>query len=274
MSEEGTSKLRHDVMRAILPAFSFSLTPEQKENVFQSFSDLSKYFALLQKESDRGLVSTINRKLPPLKLYLEDIEHMVDLLKPVSLNPTILTDEYEYANLSELQGEKQKVLRKLLITADTSDGFSIALNLKSDSADLSVIGAEQPNMRGVFDQVLDYLRERKEYAIMLSRFAFFCFLFLVASLAPLLFDRFDVTYAGLLIILAAVVAISTILGLTQSFLATHRYSTILLTYGSNAPSFWKRNWEKIAIAVVSGLINLVIGIILGWGARFLPGPPK
>jgi hypothetical protein len=72
----------------------------------------------------RKRVSTINRRLPPLKLYFEDIEHVADLLKPISSNPAILADEYEFEKLSELQEVKQKVLRKLLIKAATTDGSS------------------------------------------------------------------------------------------------------------------------------------------------------
>jgi len=79
----------------------------------------------------KPLLNSIRRQLPPVKLYLDDLEYIVRLLKSVSSEVTIKTQEHEFSNLSELSQIKEKVLRELEIESRSA---YISLNLATKSA--------------------------------------------------------------------------------------------------------------------------------------------
>ena len=215
----------------------------------------------------KRLISTIVRKLPPIKLYLEDLEYLDSQLRSIPANVTIFTDEYEFENVEELSKTvKEKVVRKLNIQAITTDGFTIGLVVAEDSAHLSLVGANDAKARGVFEQLLTYLRERRNSVIML----------IVRSAWPIVLLLTSVTiYSGVQhqghvspTLLISWIIICLVCLIVATAINDRSYTTIYLKHRADAPSFWERNWEKILIAVV----NLIIGIVLGWLARFLPGP--
>jgi hypothetical protein len=109
----------------------------------------------------KPLVNQIRRHLPPLKLYLEDLEQIVQLLNSISSNVRIRTNEHEFESVSELSQIKQKVLRNLQIYSSDSE---ISLRLTRNSATL-YLEEDLPANRGVFEQISRCLTKRRTYGI-------------------------------------------------------------------------------------------------------------
>jgi hypothetical protein len=95
----------------------------------------------------------IHRNLPPLKLYLEDLEYVIQLLNSISSEVIIRTDEHEFESLSELSQTKQKVFRNLEIR---SSDPRISLDLSTRSSYLHLID-NLPASKGVFEQIYSHV---------------------------------------------------------------------------------------------------------------------
>jgi hypothetical protein len=215
----------------------------------------------------KKLASTVIKKLPPLKLYLDDLERIVELMNSIDCKITILTDEYELENLAELGQLKKKVLHELQINATTPNFHSIALSLTQNSADLSIGGTDKAEMRGVFEQLLSYLQGRKTHLMTLLKTIISCLVpFGIVFIAFLTHNSKLAFVPPLaLIILTGIV---TPIWALYSFVGNNYYSTIFLSLKSDAPSYWERNKEKIWLVIITA----VISFLFGWLARFLPGP--
>src|ERR1700736_549677 len=117
----------------------------------------------------------LRRELPPLKLYLEDLEYVVQLLNSISSEVIIRTDEHEFESLSELSQIKKKVLRNLQIG---SSDPRISLDLSARSSYLHLID-NLPASRGVFEQIYSHVIKHRTYLLTFLRYSPILFLLLI-----------------------------------------------------------------------------------------------
>jgi hypothetical protein len=206
----------------------------------------------------------IRKRLPPLKLYLEDIEFLVNRLKSISNEITIKTATHEFENVSEFSDTQKEPFRTLQI-ASRRPYLIVELNKSSASIYLS---EDLPDGRGVFEQIDSYLRKRRRTftSILTSPVLIVSYLILV-SFAPFFLTKVvppPFQLFGLLVW----VSFFLFLYLVAFFLHTQTYTIVIPKRRSDAPSFWERNWEKIALALIAGFV----GFFLGWLSKLLPGP--
>jgi hypothetical protein len=219
---------------------------------------------LIQLARMKELRPSIRKNLPPLKLYLEDIEFLVKRLESISSRITIKTDTHEFENISEFSNTQKEALRKLQILS--RDPYLIVeLNQLSASLYLS---EDRPDARGVFEQIKSHLQKRRKFftAIFFSPIFFIPSIAFCLLVAPLI-SRF-VPSSFQLFALLAWLFLYVCAGCLFLFLHNRRYNIIIPKRRSDAPSFWERNWEKIVIGVLTGLL----GLLIGWLIKFLPGP--
>lgn len=216
----------------------------------------------------KPLVNSIGKHLPPLKLYLDDLEYIVQLLESVSSEVTIKTREHELANLSELSTLKKKVLRELHILSKRP---WISLDLTTNSVFLYT-EEDLPANVGVFEQIYNRLIKGRTHLLNVVRWC--CILLSLLLTVIILVDLSFRTFTGKFWLPDPTTLIVTCLNLVVLVLffyfnARKRfYTTVIPKHRIDAPSFWENNWEKIAVAVFIALISFA----LGWLSRFLPGP--
>jgi hypothetical protein len=219
----------------------------------------------------KRLVQSIRKTLPPLTLYLDDIEYFIDRLKDVTPNIVIRTPEYELNDASELSDIKQKLVRDFIIT--TQDP-SITLTLTKSSADL-LLAADEPQGRFAIEHIYDYLCQRRaNIRVILPYFMplplivlFFVFLYVNAHY-PDAITKYSTLLLSIFAFLGGLLLLCSAVG---TFLQNNRYSIVFLTHRSDTPSFWQRNWEKLLIKLIPGAILLVASFLLGRCTSFLPG---
>jgi hypothetical protein len=216
----------------------------------------------------KKLFSPLTKSLPPLKLYLNDLEHVEWLAKDSDIlsNISFFSDEYEFDSVSDMAGSKQKVFRKLLIVITTKSNTSISINLNRTSGNIYLGSADLAAERRLFEQLLNYLRKRWNWPITLWFYVPLGSMLLM-FLAALIFGLLSIHLATVCAVVGILISFLGVL--VGIFLGGYRSTTIFLTRRSDSPSFWERNWEKIVV----GVITLIIGVLLGWLAKFLPGPP-
>jgi hypothetical protein len=216
----------------------------------------------------KELLPSIRKTLPPLKLYLEDIEFLVKRLESISDDITITTRTHEFENITEFCEVTKNPLRTLRVES-RNPHLQVDLNRFSASLYLS---EDRSEARGVLEQIDSYLRRRRKplTSILISSVPTIAYLalpmfapFFVARLFP---PKFQSIGAFLLFSLSF---FPLLFGL---FLWRQKYTIVIPKHRSDASSFWERNWEKIAIAIVTGLITGILGFLLGWLIKFLPGP--
>lgn len=212
----------------------------------------------------KELRPSIHKNLPPLKLYLEDIEFLVKRLESISGTITIKTQTHEFENITEFSEITKDPLRTLEVRS-RNPFLSVVLGKSSAYLYLS---EDLPEARGVLEQIDSYLRKRRKTftSVLVSPVGWLVWIALVvitpvliAGLCP---PRFQVL--GLL----GWISLASLFYLFGFFLYRQRYTIVIPKRRSEAPSFWERNWEKIIIAILVGLL----GFFLGWLSRFLPGP--
>lgn len=195
----------------------------------------------------------------PVVLYLDDLEKIVEILKELSDRIRIFTDEYELDSLDELQKIGQETLNTLIIEVGGSKvSFpDISLNFKPDGISFRV-DEDTASTTGVLEKTKEFLNGHKRKLYFLAMlFYWFCFIPIGLSIGFLLGSPF--TFIRALIVFAIV--LFSLICLRWSYEAVNKkWSVIHLKRRVDSPSFWKRNKDKITIAI----ITIIFTTILNW----------
>jgi hypothetical protein len=107
---------------------------------------------------------TIYCPLPPVRLFLDDLEKIVDILQQVSSNIEIETDEYKLTSLQDLQKLNAQFINNLRFVCSTDKdpirqllGPILSIDLKENSPASLTLTQGTPAFRGAFGEVRDLL---------------------------------------------------------------------------------------------------------------------
>jgi hypothetical protein len=207
--------------------------------------------------------------LPPIKLYLDDIEKIVEILGELSTEIKIETDEYALRDVKEFASLNRERLTELSIQSSEPH---LSLYIGSRNAWIS-IAKDIPPSRGTFEKVKDLLllRRRKFSAFLDIPYVNFL-------LGAMIGSGVVVSIIGVirLIIGTGLPPAMTIGGIMLLFIgsllswwsfrvSSKEYSLIILKRRIDQPSFFKRNEDKILV----GIIIAVVSVIFGWVLRTL-----
>lgn len=210
----------------------------------------------------KKLPQPVLKHLPPLTLYLDDIADVVSLLQTLSQQVYIFTDKHQYEDPSELSHEEGKKLRRLTITA-VSGSVGITLTLGPSNVVLFLSDQSSPPELGVFYQVQDSFLKHKNHLV--TALIWLSYLLIPISIGVVAFTITTHNLTQAFLIASVILSLCLFLcGVLIAILQKLFHTTIILKKRAEAPSWWERNWEK--------LLTLVIGIVLGWLSKFLPGP--
>lgn len=220
----------------------------------------------------KSLSQHIERKLPPLKLYLDDIECIVEKLRSLSPNVQIQAGDYRLDDVVDLADIGAKVIRQLYLEINQP---LITLRLVHYACILTLYNKGDVKAYGIFEEVYNYLQSKINITIRIGIAIGIVAWVLALCLLPGLtlavwltpfgkLDRVTRFFPALYVLLGVLTCFM--------FLAVILYwnfhTTLIPKKKVEAPSFWERNWNQIAVAVLIA----VISFSLGWLSRFLPGP--
>ena len=206
----------------------------------------------------------LSQSLPPVKLFLDDIEKIVEIAGELSKKIELSTDEYSFEHVSELSQLQQEELTSLSIRIYL---FDLSIYFTPSYVDLRVQGKTATHT-GVFSELKTFIFSRRRKFLTIYKNVLIWILYFIGLgiviVAPTLHIR------GLLLIGAYATGIIIVAFNILYFYILHpRYSIIILKKRIEQPSFLKRNKDKIILslfsavigALIYGLIGLVIDLI-------------
>ncbi len=225
------------------------------------------------KEFMRKRQPDYEKKYSPLKVYLDDLEHIVQIPKAENLVVLIHHPEFEFDSVAELSQTGNTWLTNIIIFA-AKDGENYATQglsvlLMQMSAGI-FSKSKDPLILGVCAQIEPTLAARARALPWLYSFpllSFICFLF---SFTTKCFP--PTTWA---LALLSVVPLVVIVG-WMMFTALIRFKRhgIVITHPRREHStFWKRNGEKLVTHAITTVITLVVGFVVGRATSFVGSQP-
>lgn len=197
-------------------------------------------------------------RLNPAKLYLDDIEKIVETMLQISDKVEISNEEYSFESLDELKELKQEALRNLEITA--SHPSRISIHFKKDSIYLHA-SDDAPASRGILEKIKEIVAQRSRRLVWLLNSNFLSGGFFALSMIVFIF--YGVIDGNGYCFLAGIIGV--IIGWFWSWRSIRsqhfNYSVIILKHRIDAPSFFKRNRDKIIIAIIASVIGGIVVVV-------------
>ena len=198
-------------------------------------------------------------ELGMMRLYLRDINHVIETLKGAGLDVTISDIHAEYDSMDELKAENGMEIYRLNITGKRPEfpygEICLELSNKTDSY-LEIDGDGHP-LSSCWHNLRDHLTSIKQPwhikvfapAQLFPRFFTLC----AISIFLRIFNQNASTILG---------ATALVYGLVSS--CYRRYPTVILERPHEHQSFWKRNGDKIIIGGVSMLLGSCMPALWKW----------
>lgn len=199
----------------------------------------------------------LSQLLPPVKLFLDDIEKIVEIAGELSEEIELWTDEYSFASVSDLSQLQQEELTTFGVR---SGYFDLWLNFTPRYVSLMVRGNTATHI-GVFEELKNFIQSRRRkfstaYKNLL-RWILGSVAIGIAIAAPILHIK------GLLLIGAFATAITlTAFNILYSYILHRKYSIIILKKRIEQPSFLKRNKDKIILSLFSAIIGAILLVLI------------
>ena len=198
----------------------------------------------------------------PLKqvlLYRDDIEQVVEILREVSPNVELSTDEHKFNDVAEWAELKRDYFTNMQI--ETRDPY-VSLNLTERSVFL-YIAKNTPESRGAFEKIKHLLMDRKPPIQRLLNFwmpavvlnlCLWSFVLVPALRATSRWETFTVD---------AIFMLGCFWWWWSAFQShTRKFSIIVPKYRVEAPNFWKRNSDKIVIGIISAVFGCLLTLLI------------
>ncbi len=189
-----------------------------------------------------------SESLPRVKLYLDGLERIVDILQKVSSEIRITTEEFKLENIGQLVDLKVDYLTQLKI-----ESWNPYLSLELAPFQIWLyISDDEPTLRGAYEMIKAVLLQSKPifprwlYTPYVPAIFIGAFTILLLRLLPL----GDVLGGAL----AALGLLGAVLWSVYGYVyATTKHSVIIPRYRVDAPSFLTRNSDRIIIAILSAV---------------------
>lgn len=190
-------------------------------------------------------------RLPPLCLYLNDLEDVVAIIRQVSPTINITTSSHSFDGLEDLRENGPKTFHRLQIAS--SEPY-ITLDLQPYKIEI-YISDDTPEERGILEQLKSRLLKCRAPLAWTTSNRIGPFVFGATITALVIWVRpLWIASLALLPVLLLLLA-----GWRLSF---NTYATIHLVTRAERPSFWERNKDQILLAIISGVIGAFIALAI------------
>jgi hypothetical protein len=106
------------------------------------------------------LVRNLSCHLPPVVLFYDDLERVIELIGSLDTRVSLMTDEYRLENLEELKQMESDRVKNLTIMADWPYNLHI---MTGPFITILEIREVDPEARGVFEELKDFLTSKRKF---------------------------------------------------------------------------------------------------------------
>jgi hypothetical protein len=203
-------------------------------------------------DKNKSLSTTIS----PLSLFLDDLEYIIDIARKRECEVVLKDKEFSFDNLDELSQARGKKVSYLEIEIKQESFKCIELIYHKGELEVRTRWEATDTLRLIWSDIADRLRMNRPIIFRLPKPFYFLWPFFVLLLwyGPLL-NKYGTSmdktiYFAFLFLFGG-------LGLTS--LSVKRFTAaIYLQRRHDVDSFWKRNADKLIIAVVAATIGVAI----------------
>ncbi len=221
-----------------------------------------------EKEKTKSLYE----KLPPIRLFLDDLDKIVEIFKEVSDNINIETKDYYFDNVKEIKNINAEYITDLEIKSREP-----YISLEFNSNGSTIYAAEDTLItRGALDKIKTILRPRQLKYINPTFHALLNTLLGVTFTSSLMMIGIgielgyynQIQYYSLSIIGVVIFIISYFIHKWDDSILFKNYSMISLRKKDDKTSFWKRNWDQFitgaAASFIAGLVIFLLGLLISF----------
>jgi hypothetical protein len=196
----------------------------------------------------------ITKEYRPLKIYLDNIEDIVALFQENGISYTISTDNFEYDSITELRLNSNEKQTKTL-SIKTSNPH-IVLEFEPHSARI-FISEDTTFTLGLYHQI-DFIIKSSQRLFSIT-YSYF-FIYAIAPLVQMLaFTSLDNVLP--VFIKYSFLAFWLVWFGRAFYITLFNHSNINLIYKSSISNFFTRKRDDLIIALISGFIGAILGVI-------------
>jgi len=207
----------------------------------------------------RKLVQSYDEHLKPARLYMDDLEKIVDILRDLSSQIEISAEGYGIDNVRQLPDLKVDCLHSLQIRSREP---YLSLEFKPSSIWL-YIDRDDAASRGTFEKIKRVVSERRRGMTWLVQNSILVGLFTGASVPLMIWSK---SSSGINWAMFALGVVVMILGALWIWYGFHdrfkRYAIIVPKYRVDSPSFFRRNADNILLAFVSAVLGALATFVI------------
>lgn len=206
----------------------------------------------------RELKKSISVDFPPVRLYLDDVEQLFNILKKRAKSVNIETEKYELDDVAHLKEIKSDKIHKL--TLSSSNPY-ISIDFESDSARV-YISEDTTLNRGILSEIEDVIKRcRRRIAHIFHKSHPEFYLSAVAALSVLQVHEY--MKGWLFGAFTALIITPIVLGIIfYCKIDFYQYSTIILSERHGQDTFFKRNRDGIVVGIIVAIITAVVTWLL------------
>lgn len=203
----------------------------------------------------------IDKSFPPLKLYIDDIATLYDLLKKNCAKVTLLTTKYELQDVSLFKECGPKDIHELRFRCH--DPY-ISLDFLPSRARLHIDDSSIVN-KGLAYEITAILQKRIRKCLRpFSSVVFVSIIGFIAFLLPIMIivrAPYDIgaSILGLCLFLAYI-----LFGALSMVFSLKRYSTIVFSESNRQSSFLSKNRDQLIIVVITVVLTALATSLVNW----------
>ncbi len=207
------------------------------------------------------IIQSHGEHLKPVLLYRDDIEQIVEVMREVSPDAELSTDQHKFNDIKEWAELKRDYFTNMRLK--TTNPY-VSLELSERSVWL-YIDKDTAQSRGAFEKIKRLLTKLKRPSEKLMNYWMppiivnLCIYFLLAaSLSKKLsLNIWTITIVDVILLLAGWWWTRWVF---QS--RTRKYSIIIPKYRIDAPNFWQRNSDKIVLAIICTVLGSLLTLLI------------
>jgi len=217
---------------------------------------------------EKTKAKNLSESFPPARLFLDDIEKIIEAFKEISDTTVSLENEVAYFE----NAEDLKNLKSEFITSLTINSAKPYVSLDFEPDGIRFYAAEDTLLsRGLLDKVRTILRPRQHIYLNKKCQGFFAFITGILGGLSLILIFYGIRKFNYLILFfsAILFLIAYLFAKFDYDLFYKKYSIIFLYKKSDKISFWKRNREQITIEIIIGIVLLVLALLADQGFKIV-----
>lgn len=206
----------------------------------------------------RELKKGISVYFPPVRLYLDDVEELFNILKKHAKSVNIETEKYELDDVTHLKEIKSDKIHKL--TLSTSSPY-ISIDFENDSA--RIYFSEDTTLnRGILSEIEDVIKRcRRRFAHIFHKSHPSFWLPAVAGAS--LVQVYKYTKGWPFGVIAALILTPIVLGFIFDWkIDFNQYSTIILSERHKQDTFFKRNRDGAIVGIIIAIVTAALTWLL------------